>query len=116
MASIHTQNFMTGPFIKPGSGSGSPLSGSLPDLKSLTAKNEAKRKFAERNEASCIFFFSLRSETKNSKRNEAKTNEKIGPVFSLEQAKTKRNGSHFASFLFEAKKNFKRNRRTLTGA
>jgi hypothetical protein len=29
----HT-NFKTGPFIKPGSGSGSPLSGSLPDLKS----------------------------------------------------------------------------------
>jgi hypothetical protein len=70
----------------------------------VSAKNEAKIKFAVRNEAKKnFFFFSLRSETKNSKRNEAKTSEKIGPVFSLEQAKTKRNGSRFASFRFEAK-------------
>jgi hypothetical protein len=59
------------------------------------------------------FFFSLRSETKNLKRNEAKTSEKNGLLFSLEHAKTKRNESRFASFRFEAKKIFKRNRRTL---
>jgi hypothetical protein len=44
---------------------------------------------------------------------EAKRSEKIGFSFSLEHAKTKRNGSFFASFRFEAKKIFKRNRRTL---
>jgi hypothetical protein len=60
-----------------------------------------------------VYFFSLRSETKNLKRNEPKTSEKIGPIFSLEHAKTKRNGSDFASFRFEAKKFLKRNRRTL---
>jgi hypothetical protein len=54
-----------------------------------------------------------RNEAKNLKRNEAKSSEKIGFSFSLEHAKTKRNGSYFASFRFEAKKIFKRNRRTL---
>jgi hypothetical protein len=58
-------------------------------------------------------FFSFRFEAKNSKRNEAKTSEKIGLSFLLEKAKTKRNGSRFASFRFEVKQNFKRNRRTL---
>jgi hypothetical protein len=57
--------------------------------------------------------YEKRNEAKNLKRNEAKTCEKIVPLFSLEHAKTKRNGSRFASFRFEAKKNFKRNRRTL---
>jgi hypothetical protein len=61
---------------------------------SVTAKNEAK-KFSMRNEAKKCFSF--RFEAKNLKRNEAKTSGKIGPVFSLEQAK----------------KYFKRNRRTL---
>jgi hypothetical protein len=55
----------------------------------------------------------LVGEAKKSKRNEAKWSEKIGPLFSLEHAKTKRNGSSFASFRFEAKKYFMRNRRTL---
>jgi hypothetical protein len=45
-----------------------------------------------------------RNEAKNLKRNEAKRSEKIGFSFSLEHAKTKRNGSYFASFRFEAKK------------
>jgi hypothetical protein len=54
-----------------------------------------------------------RNEAKNSKRNEAKRSNKIGFLFSREHAKTKRNGSYFASFRFEAKKIFKRNRRTL---
>jgi hypothetical protein len=54
-----------------------------------------------------------RNEAKKLKRNEAKRSEKIGSLFSLEHAKTKRNGSRFASFRFEAKKNFMRNRRTL---
>jgi hypothetical protein len=48
------------------------------------------------------------------KRNEAKRSEKIGFSFSLEHAKTKRNGSYFASFRIEEKRIFKRNRRTLT--
>jgi hypothetical protein len=39
---------------------------------------------------------------------------KNGLLFSLERAKTKRNGSRFASFRFQAKKNFMRNRRTLS--
>jgi hypothetical protein len=42
----------------------------------VTARNEVKRKFGERNEAKN---FSFRFEAKNSKRNEAKTSEKIGP-------------------------------------
>jgi hypothetical protein len=67
---------------------------------------------AKQNEAK--FFFPFRFEAKNSKRNEAKTSEKIGLLFSLEQAKTKRNESCFALFRFEAKKFFKQNRRTLT--
>jgi hypothetical protein len=77
----------------------------------VTSKNEAIKSLRKRNEAK--IFLSFRFEAKNSKRNEAKTSEKIGPVFSLEEAKTKRNGSRFASFRFEAKKKFKRNRRTL---
>jgi hypothetical protein len=52
-------------------------------------------------------------EAKRSEKFEAKRSEKIGFSFSLEHAKTKRNGSYFASFRFEAKKIFKRNRRTL---
>jgi hypothetical protein len=71
-----------------------------------------KRKVEKRNEANKLFF-SFRFEAKNLKRNEAKTSEKIGSLISLEQAKTKRNESRFASFRFEAKKIFKRNRRTL---
>jgi hypothetical protein len=54
-----------------------------------------------------------RNKAKNLKRNEAKRSEKIGFSFSLVHAKTKRNGSYFASFRFEAKKIFKQNRRTL---
>jgi hypothetical protein len=80
------------------------------NLKQKDAKRNLEE--AKRSEKIC-FFFSLRSETKNLKRNEAKTSEKIGPLFSLEHAKTKRNESRFASFRFQAKKNFKRNRRTL---
>jgi hypothetical protein len=57
----------------------------------------------------------MRNEAKKLKRNEAKWSEKIGPLFSLEHAKTKRNGSCFASFRFEAKKYFMRNWRTLQG-
>jgi hypothetical protein len=53
------------------------------------------------------------NKAKKLKRNEAKWSEKIGPLFSLEHAKTKRNGSCFVSFRFEAKKYFMRNRRTL---
>jgi hypothetical protein len=80
----------------------------------IESENEAKRNKEEtkRSEKS-FFFFSLRSETKNLKRNEAKTSEKLSPLFSLEHAKTKRNESRFASFRFEAKKKFKQNRRTL---
>jgi hypothetical protein len=52
-------------------------------------------------------------EAKRSEKFEAKRSEKVGFSFSLEHAKTKRNGSYFASFRFEAKKIFKRNRRTL---
>jgi hypothetical protein len=52
-------------------------------------------------------------EAKRSEKFEAKRSEKIGFSFSLEHAKTKRNGSYFASFRFEAKKIFKRNRSTL---
>jgi hypothetical protein len=52
---------------------------------------------------------SLRSEAKNSKRKEAKKN----IYFSRERAKRMRNGSRFASFRFEAKNFFLRNRRTL---
>jgi hypothetical protein len=74
----------------------------------------SKKKIIEAKRSEKIrFFFSLRSETKNLKRNEAKTREKIGLLFSLEHAKTKRNEFHFASFRFETKKKFKRNRRTL---
>jgi hypothetical protein len=57
-----------------------------------------------------------RNEAKNLKRNEAKRSEKNGFSFSLEHDKAKRNGSYFASFRFEAKKIFKRNRRTLVWA
>jgi hypothetical protein len=75
---------------------------------------QSETKNLKRNEAKkSVVFFSLRSITKNLKRNEAKTSEKIGPLFSLEHAKTKRNESRFASFRIEAKKKFKRNRRTL---
>jgi hypothetical protein len=42
-------------------------------------------------------------EAKRNEKIEAKRSEKIGPVFSLEHAKTKRNGFRFASFRFEAK-------------
>jgi hypothetical protein len=52
-------------------------------------------------------------EAKRSEKIEAKRSEKIGPLFSLEHAKTKRNESRFASFRFEAKKYFMQNRRTL---
>jgi hypothetical protein len=79
----------------------------------VTAKNEAKRKFAKRSEKIVFFLFaSKRNEKFEAKQSENKR--KNEPVFSLEQAKTKRNGSRFASFRIEAKKNFKRNRRTLT--
>jgi hypothetical protein len=60
-----------------------------------------------------ILFFTF--EAKNLNRNKAKTSLFLSPLFSLEQAKTKRKVSRFASFCFEAKKKFKRNRRTLTG-
>jgi hypothetical protein len=55
-------------------------------------------------------------EAKRSENFEAKRSEKKRKTcfsFSLEHAKTKRNGSYFASFRFEAKKIIKRNRRTL---
>jgi hypothetical protein len=41
-----------------------------------------------------------RLEAKRSEKIEAKRSEKIGPLFSLEHAKTMRNGSRFASFRF----------------
>jgi hypothetical protein len=50
----------------------------------VTAKNKAKR-------SEIFFFFLLRSENF-----EAKRSEKISPLFSLEQAKTKQKGSRFA--------------------
>jgi hypothetical protein len=52
-------------------------------------------------------------EAKRNEKIEAKRSEKIGPVFSLEHAKIKRNGFRFASFRFEAKKFFMQNWRTL---
>jgi hypothetical protein len=55
-------------------------------------------------------------EAKRSEKFEAKRSEKVGFLFSLEHAKTKRNRSYFASFRFEAEKIFKRNRRTLLHA
>jgi hypothetical protein len=66
---------------------------------------EKKFRGSETKQKIC-FFFSLRSEMKNLKRIEAKTSEKIGPLFTLEHAKTKQNKSRFASFRFEAKLNF----------
>jgi hypothetical protein len=51
------------------------------------------------------------NETKRKIWSEKKRNN--GFSFSLEHGKTKRNGSYFASFRFEAKKIFKQNRRTL---
>jgi hypothetical protein len=66
--------------------------------------SETKRKYA--------LLISLWSEAKNSKRNEAKRSEK-NFFFSRERAKRMRNGSRFASFRFEAKNFFLRNRRTL---
>jgi hypothetical protein len=47
----------------------------------VTARNKVKRKFLKQNKVN-FFFFSLQSEkfeAKNSKQNEAKTSEKIGP-------------------------------------
>jgi hypothetical protein len=57
--------------------------------------------------------FQFEAKMRRKYRLEAKRSEKIGPLFSLEHAKTMQNGSRFASFRFEAKKVFLRNRRTL---
>ncbi len=79
-------------------------------LWSETKRSEAKRKmFGSKIKRKYALLILLWSEAKNSKRNEAK--KKFS--FSRERAKRMRNGSRFASFRFEAKKFFLRNRRTL---
>jgi hypothetical protein len=73
-------------------------------------RNEAKRQiFGSKTKRKYSVFLSLWLEAKNSKRNEVKKKK-----ISRERAKRMRNGSGFASFRFEAKQIFKRNRRTLT--
>jgi hypothetical protein len=69
--------------------------------------------FCKRNKAKKALLISLWSEAKNLKRKEAKRSRKKKLFFSRERAKRMRNGSRFASFRFEAKKFFLRNRRTL---
>jgi hypothetical protein len=79
----------------------------------VTAKMKRKGNLQSETKRKKLFFHfaSKRNEKLEAKRSENKR--KIGPLFSLEKAKTKRNGSSFALFRFDAKKNFKRNRRTL---
>ena len=57
--------------------------------------------------------FSFRFEAKNFEAKRSETCEKICLTKHAKHAKTKRNGSRFASFRFEAKTNLKRNWRTL---
>ncbi len=78
-------------------------------------RNEAKRKiFGSKTKRKYALLISLWLEAKNSKRKEAKRSEKKNNIFSRERAKRMRNGSRFASFRFEAKIFFLRNRRTLS--
>jgi hypothetical protein len=78
-------------------------------------RSETKRKEKYRSETTRKENYRSEKKSTEAKRCEKKNfgSEKIDAKYLLKYAKPKRNESHFASFRFEAKKNLKRNRRTL---